>query len=314
MEAERAAEREGAEGGVFAGFLDSLARLVAGPRLAYGLGMAAVMVALIAKLQTPSAPPSVELAQVPVAPAPISPIVTPTGPFLGKRHAVELASGQVLLSGLLINGKAGTKLDLPENKKLMTLSKQSAILVLGDGTRVAMGSGTQVGVGEHEIRLSSGQVGVHVPKGGQGFRTVSPRMTTFVMGTRYLAGTQGVELVEGKVEVSSGKAKATLAPGQKASGTSVEVTPITVTPINRDRMANLYRFFGNLDGREGLAKDLGMTVAQLDATIDPPQPIPVASVPASAAPVKPPRGLGVAPGVLQMPDLEEKPEDKGQND
>ena len=73
-----------------------------------------------------------------------------------------------------------------------------------------------------------------------------------------------------KVEVSGPLGKATLKPGEKATGAEGKVA---VQPINQQRMRNLYSFFGNLDGRDGLAKDLGMTVAQLDATIEPPVPV-----------------------------------------
>lgn len=299
LEAERRAEREEESPGILSGIIDSLARLVAGPRLAYGLGMAAVMLALIAKLQSPTAPDATELAAVPPAPPPISPIITPAAPPAVKKHAVELASGQVLLSGLMITGKNGMKIDLPENRSISTIGGKSAIVKL-EGATVAMGGATQIGVGERELRLTAGQVGVHVQKGGQGFRTVGPQMTTFVLGTRYFAGMKGVELVEGRVEVSAGKDKKVLAPGQKASrGEQLEVKPVA-----KERMANLYKFFGNLDGREGLAKDLGMTVAQLDAMIEPPAAVPAV---ASTRPVQPPVSSGQVRGVpgelkLELPD------------
>jgi hypothetical protein len=305
LEAARRAEIEEESPGFLSGIIDSLARLVAGPRLAYGLGMAAVMLALIAKLQSPNAPDSTEVAHVPPA-APITPIVTPVMPDV-KKHQVELASGQVLLSGLLITGKAGTKIDLPENRSLSTIGGKSAVVKL-DGATVAMGAATQIGVRERELRLASGQVGVHVQKGGQGFKTVGPQMTTFVMGTRYVAGTAGVELVEGKVEVSAGTEKSVLAPGQKATRGG----KLAVQQIAKERMANLYKFFGNLDGREELAKDLGMTLAQLDAVIEPPVALP--QVPASVPPTVPAArpASGPARGVpgelkLELPEPEDKP-------
>ena len=274
LEAERAEELEGESEGFLASIFNSMAQLFAGPRLAYGLGAAAVMLVAISQLQSPNAPDVTTVAQHQPAQDPLPVMITPVVPTITvpalKTHAVELASGQVMLSGILMGGQGrSAKIELPEGKSVTTLGKQSAVLQLADGTKVAMGGSTAVTVGDKQLYLEGGQVGVHVQKGGQGFRTIAPRLTTFVMGTRYIAGETGVELVEGKVEVSGPDAKAILAPGQKATGAPGKVD---VKPINQSRMRNLYQFFGNLDGREGLAKDLGMTVAQLDQTIEPPAP------------------------------------------
>ena len=308
LEAERAEEAEEASSGGFAAIFESLARLVAGPRLAYGLGMAAVMMAVIVKLQ--SGPAEIEVAQNPVVtPAPVVPVTAPVTPPALRKHAVEIASGQVLLSGILM-GSPGhtTHIDVPEGRSLSTLAKQSAVLQLADGTKVAMGSATTVAVADKQLYLDSGQVGVHVQKGGQGFRTHAPKLTTFVMGTRYIAGEDGVELVEGKVEVSADGDKAVLKPGEKAG---TDAGKVGVKPISQRRMRSLYSFFGNLDGRDGLAKDLGMTVAQLDDTIAP--PVPTVPAPPTIKPAAPPAASGpvrVTPGMMPtLPDPDDAKQD-----
>lgn len=287
LEVERARETVEEPEGFLASIFETMARLIAGPRLAYGMGAAAVMLFAISQLNSPNAPESTELAHTPARPAQNAPVMaTPVIPVVPqKMHAVELASGQVMLSGILMGGQGRTaKLDVPEGRSVTTMGKQSAVLQLADGTKVAMGSSTKLSLASHSLFLEGGQVGVHVQKGGQGFRTVAPRLTTFVMGTRYIAGESGVELVEGKVEVSSPLGKATLKPGEKATGSDGKVA---VQPITQQRMRNLYSFFGNLDGRDGLAKDLGMTVAQLDATIEPPVPVaPPTKLPTVKAAVK----------------------------
>lgn len=322
LEIERAEETEEAPGGFLASIFESMARLVAGPRLAYGLGAAAVMLFAISQLQSPHAPDTVELAQAPVQTAPVAPLAPSAILPPLKRHPVELSSGQILLSGILVGGSGRTsRIDLPEGKSVTTLGKQSAVLQLADGTRVAMGGSTSVSLAERMLYLEGGQVGVHVQKGGQGFKTVAPRLTTFVMGTRYIAGQSGVELVEGKVEVSGPTGKAVLKPGEKASAA---VGQVDVKPIGQTRIRDLYNFFGNLDGREGLAKDLGMTVAQLDATIEP--PVPTVAAPPTRPPVVPIRTGGpvrVTPGAftpLPEPEptdvspAEEKPADGAKTD
>ena len=296
LEVERAFETEEAPSGFLASIFESMARLVAGPRLAYGLGAAAVMLFAISQLHSPNAPDSQEVAQVPVQqPAAQTPVVVPVIAVApAKMHEMQLASGQVMVSGILMGGQ-GHRINVPEGKSVSTLARQSAVIQLADGTKVAMGSATSVSLADHKLFLEGGQVGVHVQKGGQGFRTVAPRLTTFVMGTRYIAGEGGVELVEGKVEVSSPLGKATLKPGEKATGAAGQVE---VKPINQDRMRNLYNFFGNLDGRDGLAKDLGMTVAQLDATIEPPVPAAPPSVKPAVRPVPNSAPTRVTPGMM----------------
>lgn len=296
LEAERAEEESEEPEGFLASIFESMARLVAGPRLAYGFGAAAVMLFAITQLQSPTGETTVAHNPAPAQPVVVAPVEkTPVVPVVpAKMHEMQLASGQVMLSGILMGGQ-GKKISVPEGKTVTTLAKQSAVIQLADGTKVAMGSSTSVSLADRALFLEGGQVGVHVQKGGQGFKTVAPRLTTFVMGTRYIAGESGVELVEGKVEVSSPLGKAILKPGELASGASGKVD---VKPIGEKRMRNLYNFFGNLDGREGLAKDLGMTVAQLDDKINPPVPV---APPTKAPTVKPPVNTGptrVTPGMM----------------
>lgn len=296
LEAERAAEMEEESEGFLASIFETMARFIAGPRLAYGLGAAAVMLFAISQLQSPPGETTVAHNPAPAQPVVVAPVVTtPVVPLKpAKMHEMQLASGQVMLSGILLGGQ-GKKITVPEGKTVTTLAKQSAVIQLADGTKVAMGSSTSVSLADRALFLEGGQVGVHVQKGGQGFKTHAPRLTTFVMGTRYIAGENGVELVEGKVEVSSPLGKAVLKPGEKATPGAGKVE---VKPIGEQRMRNLYGFFGNLDGRDGLARDLGMTVAQLDDKINPPVPVapptklPTVKVPANTAPTR------VTPGMM----------------
>jgi hypothetical protein len=214
-----------------------------------------------------------------------------------RTHGVELVGGQVLVSGLLFTPDRAhpgrpVRLAIPEGHPVVTLKDRSATLVLGDGTKLAMGKSSRIGLGDRELRLGGGQVAVHVRKGGRGFVTVAPALTTHVMGTRYVASMRGVELVEGKVAVRvTGRAPAarpglpdvTLNPGEGTSVPAAGQAPVA-RPLAKTRLVELYRFFSKLDDAASLARDLGMSSDKLLAMIQPPAgPASPAATPAAAA-------------------------------
>jgi len=282
LEASRIREASASPWQLLSAFLDRMASIVAGPRLAYGLGTLAVLaicaVALRPPSQAPSPGPEICASQVPARPRPIELAQV-------KTHSLSLVNGDLLVSGVLLNrsrmgGKDG-KIRLPEGRSLSTL-KSSATVVLADGTKVALDGSTEIKVGDRELILARGTVAVHVKKTGRGFKTITPRATTVVLGTRYVADLGRVELVEGSIRVSGRDGRTeTLKPGQQST---VGDLGLHVSSIESNRLSSLYRKFAGLDSKVELARDLGISLSALDATMNPTVPTVTESAAQSPAP------------------------------
>jgi len=290
---------------IFTTVLESLAQLVTGPRLVYGMGAAAVMMAVISAVEFSGGHivADNQSVQPPITPAP-APIV----PL--KTQQVKLLSGQVLASGGILL-KAGDRSEFPmvPGRVLSAVGSgnQQAVLVLADGTKVAMAGGTDISVGDRQMRLHSGRVAVHVLKQGKGFRTETPYASTLVMGTRYIATGNEVDLVEGKVLVHGSKGQVTLKPGEQAN-CSADRT-VTATKSDEAKVIANRRELALLDTPDWLAKDLNLKVEDLYVHSSPAAAtaasVPVPASPATSVPfaARTPRTSGPgrsAPGELPI--------------